>query len=177
MVESCDDTDCSVHTDPHNVNYSNRIALPGQDHQTQSSSDHFPATFIGEPPIHRGVCPAFSTFLLVTVCIPATDRPCLPLSPSPTHISSNEGSPTMASSQLAHMFTTSDNEPRDSLHALEGGRGPAPRKFKCSSYMEDHSSVDSDKYSASPSLLGMALITMSTGHATHTIIRGMSEHP
>jgi len=56
----------------------------------------------------------------------------------------------MESSQLAHTFTTSDNEPRDSLHALEGGRGPAPRKFKCSSYMEDHSSVDSDNYSAIP---------------------------
>jgi hypothetical protein len=44
--------------------------------------------------------------------------------------------------------------------------------------MEDHSSFGSDNYSAAPpSLLGMALITMSTRHATHTIIRGLSEHP
>jgi len=93
----------------------------------------------------------FSLFYRLLSVLPVTDRPSLPLSPSPTHASLNEGSPTTASSPSAHPFTTSDNEPRGySLHTLQGGRGPTPRKFRCSSCMEDCRSFDRDNYSAHP---------------------------
>jgi len=137
MIESDDGTSRPINTvNPQHVVHPSRIALVGQDHQTQSPSDHFPSIFI--------------------------DQPLLPHSPSPTDTSLNEVSSMIASVPSAHLFASvavlpvRDNEPGCvpySLCTLEGGPGQIPRKLSRSSCREDRS-FDLHNYGAhSPSLI------------------------